>query len=39
MRRSNDQKLGEVIRKTTEWIMDNDISDKDKIDDYVRSLV
>jgi hypothetical protein len=28
-----------VIRKTTEWIMDNDISDKDKIDDYVRSLV
>jgi len=31
-------KLGEVIRKTTEWIMDNDISDPEKIDDYIKRI-
>ena len=30
--------LGDVIRKTTEWIMDNDVSDQKKIDDYIRSI-
>lgn len=30
--------LGDVIRQTTEWIMDNDISDKKEIDDYIRSI-
>jgi tRNA nucleotidyltransferase/poly(A) polymerase len=31
-------KVGEIIRKTTEWIMDNDEKDQGKIDDYIRSL-
>jgi len=30
--------LGDVVRKTTEWIMNNDVSDKEKIDDYIRSI-
>jgi len=32
-------KLGEVIKKTTNWIMNNDVSDQKKIDDYIRSIV
>jgi tRNA nucleotidyltransferase/poly(A) polymerase len=32
------KELGDVIRKTTEWIMNNDVSDKKKIDDYIRSI-
>jgi tRNA nucleotidyltransferase/poly(A) polymerase len=32
-------KIGEIISKTEEWIMDNDIKDQEKIDDYIRSLV
>jgi tRNA nucleotidyltransferase/poly(A) polymerase len=31
-------KLGEVIRQTANWIMDNDITDKDQIDDYIRRI-
>lgn len=31
-------KLGDVIRKTTEWIMDNDVSDPKEIDDYIRRI-
>ena len=30
--------LGDVIRKTAEWIMNNDVSDQEKIDDYIRSI-
>lgn len=32
-------KVGEIIRKTTTWIMDNNIEDQSKIDDKIRSLV
>ena len=32
-------KLGDVIRKTANWIMDNDITDQKLIDDYIRGLV
>ena len=31
-------KLGDVIRKTANWIMDNDITDQKLIDDYIRGL-
>jgi len=31
-------KLGEVIRQTVNWIMDNDVTDKNKIDEYIRSI-
>lgn len=31
-------KLGEVIRRTTEWIMDNDITDQNEIDDYIKRI-
>jgi tRNA nucleotidyltransferase/poly(A) polymerase len=30
--------IGKIITKTTAWIMDNDIEDKDQIEDYIRSL-
>ena len=30
-------KVGEIIRKTTIWILDNDVTDKNKIDNYIRS--
>jgi len=33
------KQLGDIIRKTTEWIMDNDVKDQDVIDDYIRSQV
>ena len=32
-------KVGEIIKNTTEWIMDNDVKDQDLIDDYIRRLV
>ena len=32
------KKLGDVIRRTTEWIMDNDVSDPKEIDDYIRRI-
>ena len=34
------KKVGEIIRKTTEWILDNnvDIKDVDKIDQFIRRL-
>lgn len=32
-------KVGEIIRKVTTWIMDNNIDDQSKIDDKIRSLV
>jgi tRNA nucleotidyltransferase/poly(A) polymerase len=31
------KKVGEVIKKTTEFILDNNISDQIEIDDYIRS--
>ena len=31
-------KVGEIIKNTTEWIMDNDVKDQDIIDDYIRRL-
>lgn len=31
-------KVGEIITKTTAWILDNDIEDKEQIEDYIRSL-
>jgi tRNA nucleotidyltransferase (CCA-adding enzyme) len=31
------KKVGEVIKKTTEFILDNNISDQNDIDDYIRS--
>ena len=31
-------KLGDVIRKTANWIIDNDITDQKLIDDYIRGL-
>ncbi len=33
------KKVGEIIKKTTEWIMDNNIEDQKVIDEYIRSLV
>lgn len=32
------KKVGEIIRKVTEWIMDNDIKDQDKIDAKIMEL-
>ena len=32
-------KVGEIIKNTTEWIMDNDVKDQDIIDDYIRRSV
>ena len=32
------KKVGEIIKKTTEWIMDNNIEDKDQIDKYIIEL-
>lgn len=32
------KKLGDIIKKTTEWILDNNITDQNEIDDYIRSL-
>lgn len=31
-------KVGEIIKNTTTWIMDNDVKDQDIIDDYIRKL-
>lgn len=31
-------KVGQIIKNTTEWIMDNDVKDQDIIDDYIRGL-
>jgi len=31
-------KVGEIITKTTAWIMDNDIEDKDQIEQYIKQL-
>jgi tRNA nucleotidyltransferase/poly(A) polymerase len=31
-------KVGQIIKNTTEWIMDNDVKDIDIIDDYIRRL-
>jgi len=31
-------KVGQIIKNTTEWIMDNDVKDQDIIDDYIRNL-
>lgn len=33
------KKVGEIIKKTTEWIMDNNIEDKDEIEKYIIDLV
>jgi tRNA nucleotidyltransferase (CCA-adding enzyme) len=30
--------VGKIIKKTTEWIMDNDIEDNDKIEKYIKQL-
>lgn len=32
------KKIGDIIRKTTEWIMDNGITDQTKIDEYIKGL-
>jgi len=32
-------RVGEVIRKVTDWILDNDIQDQEEIDQYIKSLV
>jgi tRNA nucleotidyltransferase/poly(A) polymerase len=32
------KKIGEIIRKTTEWIIDNGITDQGKIDDHILKL-
>ena len=32
-------KIGEIIRKTTMWIIDNDVKDDQKINNYIKSLV
>jgi tRNA nucleotidyltransferase/poly(A) polymerase len=31
-------KIGEIIRKTTEWIMDNNVDDQTKIDNYIKKI-
>ena len=33
------KKVGEIIKVVTDWIMDNNIEDKEMIDDKIRSLV
>lgn len=33
------KKIGEIIRKTTNWILDNDITDSKEIDEFIKSLV
>jgi len=33
------KKVGEIIKKTTEWIMDNDIKDQEQIDDYIKGMI
>ena len=33
------KKVGEIIKKTTAWIIDNNINDNDKIDDYIRKQI
>ena len=33
------EREAKLIRKTTIWILDNDISDKEEIDNYIKSLV
>jgi hypothetical protein len=33
------KKVGDIIRQTTDWIMDNNIEDQKVIDEYIRSLV
>jgi hypothetical protein len=32
-------KIGEIIRKTTMWIIDNDVKDDEKINNYIKGLV
>lgn len=32
------KKVGDIIRKTTTWIMDNDITDKEEINNYILQL-
>lgn len=32
------KQVGDIIKKATEWVIDNSITDNDKIDDYIRSL-
>jgi hypothetical protein len=32
-------KIGEIIRKTTEWILNNDIESQTEIDEYMKGLV
>jgi tRNA nucleotidyltransferase/poly(A) polymerase len=32
------KQIGDIIKKTTEWIIDNGISDNERIDNYIRSL-
>ncbi len=32
-------KIGEIIRKTTEWILDNDVQGQTEIDEYMKGLV
>jgi tRNA nucleotidyltransferase/poly(A) polymerase len=32
-------KIGEIIRKTTEWILDQDVQSQTEIDEYIRGLV
>jgi tRNA nucleotidyltransferase (CCA-adding enzyme) len=33
------KKVGQIIRNTTNWILDNDISDKKEIDDYIKGQI
>jgi tRNA nucleotidyltransferase/poly(A) polymerase len=33
------KKIGEIIRKTTNWILDQDIQSQTEIDEYIRGLV
>ena len=32
-------KIGEIIKKTTDWILNNDIQDSDEVDEYIKSQV
>ena len=32
------RQVGDIIKKATEWVIDNGVTDSDKIDDYIRSL-
>jgi len=36
---SQGKKVGEIIRKTTEWILDNNISDKEEINKHIMELI